>query len=531
VFRHSFPPLVLAVLALCLASPAAASPATDGRAIVKGLRASVAGGRLTGAEAARHRLTLRRARAVLKLLPGTRASNLTAVLRDVAVQSRRLSRPRALALFGMLETNAEYLGLRALPPSGKDVFDDEGVLYRSFPGHGLQFHPLGNFGHLNGLWMAGRDEDAGVLAHALRKRAIPASGARFLWEYYFPFGGGRPPWTSGMSQSVGAAALARASERLADRKLLTTAKRAYRSVPGGLTMRLSAGPWIRHYSFSRLIVLNAHLQAALSLGDYAEIAGDPAAKALAARMRATAVVMIPRFDTGYWTRYSLGREAPLNYHLYVIRILRRLARVTGEEFWRTTAVRFDGYTHEAPLFRVAPLPDVLYPRPADGFRDIARIKFWVSKVSRVTLRIGGEPRTLWLSHGWHTLYWNPGRRKPRRYTGALTAVDLAGNVGRRTLDPIEIKVDREAPEITATLTRRRLTWAAKDRGTPWIRLTLHLRRGARHKVLSLGVRSLTGRARITVPRGAWRATLVAADSSGNRAWVQLGALAPAPNRS
>jgi len=516
------------VLALCLASPAAASPATDGRAIVKGLRASVAAHRLTGAEAARHRLTLRRARAVLKLLPGTRASSLAAVLHDVAVQSRRFTRPRSVALFGMLEENYEYLGLHALPPSGEDVFDEDGVLYRSWPGHGLQFHPLGNFGHLNGLWSAGRDEDAGVLAHALIDRGIPASGASLLWEYYFPFGGGRAPWTSGMAQSVAAAALARTSERLADTRLLTGAKRAYRSVRGGLTMQLSAGPWIRQYSFSGLVVLNAHLQAALSLGDYAEISGDPGATAFAARMRETAASMMSRFDNGYWTLYSLGRESPLNYHLFVIQILRRLVRETGEEYWRTTAVRFDGYTHAAPLFRVAPLPDVLYPRPVDGFRDFARVRFWVSKISKVTLRLGGEPRTLWLSHGWHTLYWNPGRRKPGMYTGALTAVDLAGNVGRRTLDPIAIKVDREPPEITAAVTRRRLTWEAKDPGTPWIRLTLHLRRGARHKALSLGVRSLSGKARIDVPRGAWRATLVAADSSGNRTWVQLGELAPAP---
>jgi hypothetical protein len=331
-----------------------------------------------------------------------------------------------------------------------------------------------------------------------------------------------------MSQSVAAQALARVGERLADRGLLTAATRAYRSVPAGLLMQLSAGPWIRHYSVSGLVVLNAHLQAALSLGDYAEISADPDAAALALRMRETAAAMIPRFDTGYWTHYSLGRESPLRYHLYVIQILRRLALRTGEEFWRTTAVRFDRYTHEPPLFRVAPLPAVLYPRPVDGFRDVARIRFWVSKISKVTLRLGGEPRTLWLSHGWHTLYWNPGRRKPGVYTGILTAVDLAGNVGRQTLDPIEIKVDREPPEITATVTRTRLTWEAKDPETPWIRLTLHLRRGPTHKALSLGVRPLSGKARIEVPRGTWRVTLVAADSSGNRVWRRLGELGPAP---
>lgn len=528
MFRRSLPPLALVVLAFGLASPAAASPATDGRAIVKGLRASVASGRLTGAEATRHRLTMRRARAVLQLLPGTRASNLAAVLHDVAVQSRRFNRPRALALFGMLETNAEYLALHALPPSGRDVFDSEGVVYRSFPGHGLQFHPLGNFGHLNGLWMAGRTRDAGVLGHALLERGIPASGARLLWEYYFPFGGGRPPWRSGMSQSVAAQSLARVGERLADQALLTGARRAYRSVPAGLLMQLTAGPWIRHYSFSSLVVLNAHLQAALSLGDYAEITADPDATALAARMRQTAAAMITRFDTGYWTHYSLGREAPLRYHVYVIQILRRLALRTGEEFWRTTSIRFDGYTREPPVFRVAPLPAVLYPRPVDGFRDVARVRFWVSKISAVTLRLGGGSRTVWLAHGWHTLYWYPGRRQPGTYTGVLTAVDLAGNVGRRTLDPIEIKVDRDPPEITATVTRTRLTWEAKDPETPWIRLNLHLRRGTTHKVLSLGVRPLSGSARIEMPRGTWRVTLVAADSSGNRTWFRLGELGPAP---
>ena len=145
----------------------------------------------------------------------------------------------------------------------------------------------------------------------------------------------------------------------------------------------------------------------------------------------------------------------------------------------------------------------------------------------MTLRLGGESRTVWLAHGWHTLYWNPGRRQPGTYTGLLTAVDLAGNVGRRSLDPIEIKVDREPPEITATVTRTRLTWEAKDPTTPWIRLNLHLRRGTTHKVLSLGVRPLSGSARLEMPLGPWRITLVAADSSGNRTWLWLGELAPA----
>ena len=120
--------------------------------------------------------------------------------------------------------------------------------------------------------------------------------------------------------------------------------------------------------------------------------------------------------------------------MYVIQILRRLALRTGEEFWRTTSVRFDRYTREPPLFRVAPLPAVLYPRPVDGFRDFARVRFWVSKISRVTLRLGGESRTVWLAHGWHTLYWNPGRREPGAYTGLLLlSISPATSVGEASI--------------------------------------------------------------------------------------------------
>src|SRR5204863_158025 len=84
----------------------------------------------------------------LQRLPARRASSLAAVLADVVAQRDRYAAPRALALFSMLQENTYYLARHWLPPAGTDVIADDGMLYRSFPGQGLQFHPLGNFARL-----------------------------------------------------------------------------------------------------------------------------------------------------------------------------------------------------------------------------------------------------------------------------------------------------------------------------------------------------------------------------------------------
>ena len=189
-------------------------------------------------------------------------------------------RPRAIALFGMLETNAE-IRANSLRPSGRDVFDDEGVVYRSFPDHGLQFHPLGNFGRVNGLgWRAVTRTQAS--SHMRCSSGRSRRRERAPLGVLLPLRGGRPPWRSGMSQSVAAQALARAGERLGDGALLTV--RGGRTARPGRPPHAALGrPLDPPLQLQQLVVLNAHLQAALSLGDYAEITADPDATALAAR--------------------------------------------------------------------------------------------------------------------------------------------------------------------------------------------------------------------------------------------------------
>jgi len=414
--------LALAAFAVAPASPARAGWWSDAARVNGGLASAVQREWLTTDEAADYRSVLARSSATWRRLPGSRSTNLAAVLHDVAAQSRSYIAPRALALFSMLDMNARYLGSDAMPLDGTDILDENGVVYRAFAGRGLQFHPLGNFSRLNSLLAGDDGAGAATLAAALIGRAIPRNGA-LLWEYYFPFGGGSPPWTSGMAQAVAARALAADGDLAEARKAFLALSR--------LTFPLAGGPWIRLYSFSNLTVLNAQLQASLSLAGYGRINVDPAATKLSERLLETTNTLFARFDTGAWSRYSLGgAESPLKYHVYVVGLLRRIAAATGDPVWAARAARFDRYTSEGPQLSVRV--------PARPVKTAAAVRFWLSKMARVTLSIGGSATAATFSRGPHTLSWRAAGRRPGRYSGTLTAVDLAGNRTVKTLPAIRV---------------------------------------------------------------------------------------------
>ena len=138
--------LVAAVLPV---SAAQADWWSDARLAQRGITHAVKIEWVTPDDAARYRAILARATATWRKLPGARSTNLAGNLHDVARQWQAYIAPRALALFSMLETNTTYLGADAMPPDGADIHDADGVVYRAFSGHGLQFHPLGNFARLN----------------------------------------------------------------------------------------------------------------------------------------------------------------------------------------------------------------------------------------------------------------------------------------------------------------------------------------------------------------------------------------------
>ncbi|MGZ4388249.1 MAG: D-glucuronyl C5-epimerase family protein [Gaiellaceae bacterium] len=422
---------------VCWAAPAWAATAVPQIAVAqKGLAAAAKAGRVAPSDAARYRSILARTARALPRLSGSRQQNLRAVLDDVANKAAEYTAPRALTLFSMLDVNTRYFGAKGPPAWHADVLGPDMVVYRYFPGDGLQFHPLADFGALNAHLAASRLDEARRLAAALQARAIGRDDGTTVWEYEFRYLGGRAPWTSGMAQAVAAQALARASQKLDDPSLLDLARRAEAAVPK-LTRKLPAGPWVRLYSFTTVAVFNAQLQTAISVRDYADLAGDETAGALADAMTQAAQTMLPKLDTGYWTLYSLdGAEETRDYHDYVIFLLGRLKTQTQNPFWSETEARFKAYDTQAPLFQTG--PPAVVATPAKKGKAAFKFSFWLSKRSSVVVRVGSGSRSLSMTWGWHTLTWWLPRAEPGVFPVSVQARPVAGPTATTPLLPLVV---------------------------------------------------------------------------------------------
>src|SRR5262249_34006937 len=155
----------------------------------------------------------------------------------------------------------------------------------------------------------------------------------------------------GMAQAVAAQALARAGNMLGDQRYTDAAAHAYAALRPDLVRARPGGPWIRLYSFSTLVVPNAQLQSVISLSQYATLSRDPPANAPAPSMRSAAASQLPRFATGFWSSYALPHDdSPLDYHLYVVSLLRRLA--SQDPRFGAAATRFLAYAKQPPAFKL-----------------------------------------------------------------------------------------------------------------------------------------------------------------------------------
>jgi len=239
---------------------------------------------------------------------------------------------------------AVLAGLSTSPPAGyssssSDITDADGIVYRNYPPYGYRFQPLLSFGRLNSEVSAHHARAASRLATALVKRSVHKRAAAY-WEYDFPFGGS-VPWRSGFTQVIGAQALARAGIFLDKPSLLHSAAASFRGLRRGLLMRIGHGSWIREYSFTHQVILNAQLQSLISLESYARVANSAKASKVAREMEIATLRLLPRFDLGCWSRYELGgRGATADYHAYHVRLLRRISLTHDQPIWMKTYRRW-----------------------------------------------------------------------------------------------------------------------------------------------------------------------------------------------
>jgi len=475
------------------------------------LTRSVEAGYITSAEQADYLAVLSYAADVRNRIPRGRALVLRNVLAQVARPKSPIA-PRALELYTTLRENAIYFDAHPLPPDGTDITGSDGAVYRYFVNQGIEFHPLANAAALNALVAKHDTEGATALVDALAARAVEEPDGALVWEYHFNFGSQRAPWLSGLAQAVLAQAFARDGK-------LDLAQRAFRAIPGSLDRTLPAGPWIRLYSKSSEVVLNAQLQSAISLADYAELANDSAASTYADRLLAAAETMLPAFDTGHWSRYSLHVESDLHYQDYVIDLLKQLGKRTGDPTWQQAADRFSFYETQPPLLTGPTVTRTTYPVPLDGVRDDLVVRFFLSKISKVALVVDGKAVDGYRWHGgWHTFRWPPLHLAPGTHTVRLVAADLNGNPGAAELGEFAVVRDTTAPVLSAAKSGGRVYWRVKDAESACCRVQLALARAGEHRYLALeGPRGAAA-----VPKGYWSVTVVARDAAGNRAERPLG---------
>jgi len=226
----------------------------------------------------------------------------------------------------------------ATPAPAAEIVNGDGLVFRYYPGYGYRFQPLLSFARLNRLVSARSVGPSRRLASALVARGVRRGGAVY-WQYDFPYGG-PVPWTSGFAQAVGAQALARAGVLVGSASFARVAEGAFHGLRQTLLMRLGGGLWVREYGFTNMAILNAQLQSTLSLESYARVAENAVAGRVAAAMYRAAYVLLPRFQVGCWSRYSLGgAAATTSYHAYHVELLRRLglAHRSAPIWWSTYA--------------------------------------------------------------------------------------------------------------------------------------------------------------------------------------------------
>jgi len=430
---------------------AAASPRGQ-RAVMRALRKARRAGKLSAARQRRYRRAYLRARSVRRRLTGTRGRQLGYVISivDRLARRRRLTSSRLRSTFLQLSRNTQFWRRHGVP--GADVkFRGSELLYRYFTGHGLQIHPLANFVKANKLHGACTKGTGSCSRRRLRrlldelsKLAVRRHRRFVAWEYQFHFGGGSPPWMSGMAQGTAIQALARGSQLLHRPRYLATARKALRGFstrpPAGVKARGPLGG--RHYlqySFDRrLFIFNAFTQSLIGLFDYAEIAGSSYARRLFELAEPELTREIPKSDLGDWTRYSWrGRESTPDYH----ELLREVAQsACNRKFGRvycTLARRYRGYQTDPP--------EIELTGPATASEDSGtRIRFSLSKLSTVEVKVykGSSlafRRIATFRRGNRSFGWTP--KSPGTYTIRLGAKEQRTGKGLKGRDSGTVLVE------------------------------------------------------------------------------------------
>jgi hypothetical protein len=434
---------------------ARASSKRGRRAVYRALRRERRKRHISKRDYRRWRTTYVRSIRTLRRLRGARRTQLRYVLTSVESLAlrRRLGRTRMPVAFLQLERNRQYWPRKPYPAPGDQVsFRGSEILFQYFAGEGLQLHPLSTFkkaNHLHGFCERGEPTcDEAALRRILDEMTELAvkRGRRFIaWEYLFWFGGGTPPWMSGMAQATGIQALGRAAALLGEPKYAETARRALgafdaRPPTGVRTTGPRGGTHYLQYSFApRLYIFNAFLQSLIGLYDFDRVVGDERAARLFERAEPEARREVPLSDVGDWSLYNYaGHESNRDYHELLREFLQSMCTRRLGELYCEYAEKYRGY-------QVDP-PEVTYEGPLTATEDRpAALRFQISKLSAVQVTVRRpDGRVVFdrlgtFRRGGGAFTWTP--RGPATFTVRVAAKELRTGLEKRGSDTTAIEVE------------------------------------------------------------------------------------------
>ena len=191
-------------------------------------------GAITSAQYGTYSASFNAALATQRHLHGTPATELEAVIENLhsIAAAGKLTPGRLPVLFQTLDYNRQWWASGTVPSASSYVeFTGSELVWEYYPGQGIELQVLATFGKADGLYTAGPSDYPQM--EALLAQMIPLAvnrGGGLVWEYYFQFGGGKPPWTSAMSQGTGIEALTRAYLASNDPSYLQLAHQALAAV-------------------------------------------------------------------------------------------------------------------------------------------------------------------------------------------------------------------------------------------------------------------------------------------------------------
>lgn len=221
-----------------------------------------------------------------------------------------------------------------------------------------------------GFWerrLAGEDTSERFLTLAdwlVRYGRRDALGLQWIHEYAVPKYGLTPGWRSGMTQGEGISVLLRAHQLTGADRYRDAALEAFtpftRDVgAGGVVSTLQGQLVIEEYpATAPVAVLNGWIFGLLGLHELSLVDDRPVVAETVDRARSGLSALLPRYDVGWWSRYSLGQYArpdlakPFYQRLHVV-LLDALDLIAPDPRFETTARRWEQQITPGAMARIA----------------------------------------------------------------------------------------------------------------------------------------------------------------------------------